>query len=142
MKRWRSGVGELIGYTISILFLTIFYFIIMNALILNNAENVMEECIMSVGRQVVICESMDQAKDRVQDAAEYYLPKETKVIDKSTIRATVSYAPGYKKDQQKWEKGKFIQISVTADVHGFSNWFHKPKTVRAIYMIENGGSSS
>lgn len=48
MKRWKKGVGEMIGYTIAILFLTIFYFIIMNALILNNAENVMEECVMNI----------------------------------------------------------------------------------------------
>lgn len=132
MKRWKKGVGEMIGYTIAILFLTIFYFIIMNALILNNAENVMEECVMNIGRQVVTCESLKDAQDRVQDVAKYYLP----------IKATVTFAPGYKKDQRKWEKGKFIQVSVTADVHGFTQWFQKPKTVRAIYMIENGGSSS
>ena len=131
MKRWKKGVGEMIGYTIAILFLTIFYFIIMNALILNNAENVMEECVMNIGRQVVTCESLKDAQDRVQDVA-----------DKSSIKATVTFAPGYKKDQRKWEKGKFIQVSVTADVHGFTQWFQKPKTVRAIYMIENGGSSS
>lgn len=131
MKRWKKGVGEMIGYTIAILFLTIFYFIIMNALILNNAENVMEECVMNIGRQVVTCESLKDAQDRVQD-----------VIDKSSIKATVTFAPGYKKDQRKWEKGRFIQVSVTADVHGFTQWFQKPKTVRAIYMIENGGSSS
>lgn len=141
MKRWKKGVGEMIGYTIAILFLTIFYFIIMNALILNNAENVMEECVMNIGRQVVTCESLKDAQDRVQDVAEYYLP-ETKVIDKSSIKATVTFAPGYKKDQRKWKKGRFIQVSVTADVHGFTQWFQKPKTVRAIYMIENGGSSS
>ena len=134
MKRWKKGVGEMIGYTIAILFLTIFYFIIMNALILNNAENVMEECVMNIGRQVVTCESLKDAQDRVQDVAEYY--------HKSSIKATVTFAPGYKKDQRKWEKGKFIQVSVTADVHGFTQWFQKPKTVRAIYMIENGGSSS
>ena len=104
MKRWKKGVGEMIGYTIAILFLTIFYFIIMNALILNNAENVMEECVMNIGRQVVTCESLKDAQDRVQDVAEYYLPKETKVIDKSSIKATVTFAPGYKKDQRKWEK--------------------------------------
>ena len=68
--------------------------------------------------------------------------KETKVIDKSSIKATVTFAPGYKKDQRKWEKGKIIQVSVTADVHGFTQWFQKPKTVRANYMIENGGSGS
>ena len=94
MKRWKKGVGEMIGYTIAILFLTIFYFIIMNALILNNAENVMEECVMNIGRQVVTCESLKDAQDRVQDVAEYY---ETKVIDKSSIKATVTFAPGYKK---------------------------------------------
>lgn len=132
MKRWKKGVGEMIGYTIAILFLTIFYFIIMNALILNNAENVMEECVMNIGRQVVTCESLKDAQDRVQDVAEYY----------RSIKATVTFAPGYKKDQRKWEKGRFIQVSVTADVHGFTQWFQKPKTVRAIYMIENGGSSS
>lgn len=142
MKRWKKGVGEMIGYTIAILFLTIFYFIIMNALILNNAENVMEECVMNIGRQVVTCESLKDAQDRVQDVAKYYLQKEIRVIDKSSIKATVTFAPGYKKDQRKWEKGRFIQVSVTADVHGFTQWFQKPKTVRAIYMIENGGSSS
>lgn len=141
MERWRRGTGEFIGYAISIMFLTIFYFIIMNALILNNAENVMEECIMNVGREVVICESLDEAKDRAQDAAEYYFPRETKVIDKESIRATVSYAPGYDKDKQEWKKGRFIQVTVTADVLGFNEWFHKPKSVRALYMIENGGGS-
>ena len=40
------------------------------------------------------------------------------------------------------EKGKFIQVTVTADVHGFTQWFKKPKTVRCIMMIENGGESS
>ena len=58
MKRWKKGVGEMIGYTIAILYLTIFYFIILNALILNNAENVMEECVMNIGRLVVTCESL------------------------------------------------------------------------------------
>ena len=97
MKRWKKGVGEMIGYTIAILFLTIFYFIIMNALILNNAENVMEECVMNIGRQVVTCESLKDAQDRVQDVAKYYLQKETRVIDKSSIKATVTFAPGYKR---------------------------------------------
>ena len=41
-----------------------------------------------------------------------------------------------------WKKGKFIQVTVTADVHGFTQWFKKPKTVRCIMMIENGGESS
>ena len=41
----------------------------------------MEECILSVGRQVVICDSLEQAQERVQDAAEYYLERETRVID-------------------------------------------------------------
>lgn len=86
LKRFRKGAGEFIGYSISILFLTIFYIIILNSLILNNAENVMEECILSVGRQVVICDSLEQAQERVQDAAEYYLERETRVIDHSSIR--------------------------------------------------------
>ena len=98
----------------------------------------MEECILSVGRQVVICDSLEQAQERVQDAAEYYLERETRVIDHSSIQATVDYAPGYESKDHVWKKGKFIQVTVTADVHGFK----KPKTVRCIMMIENGGESS
>ena len=142
LKRFRKGAGEFIGYSISILFLTIFYIIILNSLILNNAENVMEECILSVGRKVVICDSLEQAQERVQDAAEYYLERETRVIDHSSIQATVDYAPGYESKDHVWKKGKFIQVTVTADVHGFTQWFKKPKTVRCIMMIENGGESS
>ena len=56
--------------------------------------------------------------------------------------ATVDYAPGYESKDHVWKKGKFIQVTVTADVHGFTQWFKKPKTVRCIMMIENGGESS
>ena len=66
----------------------------------------------------------------------------TRVIDHSSIQSTVDYAPGYESKDHVWKKGKFIQVTVTADVHGFTQWFKKPKTVRCIMMIENGGESS
>lgn len=66
----------------------------------------MEECILSVGRQVVICDSLEQAQERVQDAAEYYLERETRVIDHSSIQATVDYAPGYESKDHVWKKRK------------------------------------
>lgn len=72
LKRFRKGAGEFIGYSISILFLTIFYIIILNSLILNNAENVMEECILSVGRQVVICDSWSSYnRDKLEKPRKY-----------------------------------------------------------------------
>ena len=62
LKRFRKGAGEFIGYSISILFLTIFYIIILNSLILNNAENVMEECItQNLAQQLVEIPVITQA---------------------------------------------------------------------------------
>ena len=113
---WKKGYGEVIGYTIAVLFLIGFFSQIVGIYMYARCGHTLNDAVMNIGRSLVTEESIDDAQAKAKKGLEKY------------------YASGSKKE---WTKGNFITVSIVAHIK--SNCFITPKvtTVSSMVMIEH-----
>ena len=134
---WKKGSGEFIGFTISCVFLSLFLALIIGVTILNNTGEVMENAVSEIGREIVVCESLEEARSQAQSMAEQVLgPYDS--IRAETIEADVDYAPG---SDTEWKKGNFIKVFLSAELVSSSPATSGVKEVSAMLMIEKNGDN-
>ena len=92
----------------------------------------MEYAVSVIARDIVICENLDEAKKTAQEEAEQILG-DSKTMPKSTIKVDVGYAPG---SDASWEKGNFVIVTISAEVHNLMPVTSGTKEVYDLVMIE------
>ncbi len=134
--KWRKGAGTFIGYTIAAIGLTYFLILIIGFSILNNAYEGMEDAAFLIGRDVVTCESLEEAQEKAQDEAKTLLGHYG-CLKKDSIIAYVEYAPG---SEEKWMKGNFIKIYLEAKVKTNEPITSGTKSCSSMFMIERNSN--
>ena len=132
---WKKGAGEFIGFTIASIGLLSFLIMILGVSLLNNTSEIMENAVSEIGRQVVTCDSIEEARADAQTIAEYIF-KDNHTITPGTVKTEIEFAPG---SDQEWKKGNFINIYLSAELVSTTPATSGVKEVSALLMIENDG---
>lgn len=133
---WRKGTGEFIGFTIASIGLVTFLIMIISVSLLDHTSEMMENAVSEIGRQVVTCDSIEEAREDAQIIAEYVLEGNSTVVDGS-VEADVEYSVGA---DAQWQKGNYITVYLSAELDNMFPSTSGTKEVSAILMIENSGS--
>lgn len=132
---WRRGGGEFVGYSISMVFLSYLFILIISFMILNSAMGTIENASALISRDIVSCSSLEDAQERAQKDAEAYL-KQCGNIKSDSIKAEVGYAAGSDTD---WQKGNFLEVTISGYVKTCEPFTSGVKISTATIMIENSG---
>lgn len=95
----------------------------------------MENAVSEIGRQVVTCDSIEEARADAQTIAEYIF-EDNHTITPGTVKTKIKFAPG---SDQEWKKGNFINIYLSAELVSTTPATSGVKEVSALLMIENDG---
>lgn len=137
---WRKGEGEFLGGVISIIFLCYLLFIILGLFNFYNTSISMDNALTEISRDIVVCTSLDEARDTAREEAEDYLEKIGN-IRKESISAEVDFAAG--SIDEEWRKGNFIDITISAYINTSEPFTSQTKTATTTVMIErNGGDTN
>ena len=130
---WKKGYGEVIGYTIAVLFLIGFFSQIVGIYMYARCGHTLNDAVMNIGRSLVTEESIDDAQAKAKKGLEKYMG-DTQIMPLNEMSISVDYASGSKKE---WTKGNFITVSIVAHIK--SNCFITPKvtTFSSMVMIEH-----
>lgn len=132
-KKWKQGSGEAIGFGICMTFMTMFLIYLIGFFILTRTTNQMENAANLIARNIVVCDSIEDARVLAQDKAEEYLTDYMSVISTDSIEAKVEYAAGA---DREWEKGNYITLFLTVDIDSHMPVMSGLKTVTVMMMIE------
>lgn len=132
-KKWKQGSGEAIGFGICMTFMTMFLIYLIGFFILTRTTNQMENAANLIARNIVVCDSIEDARVLAQDKAEEYLTDYMSVIYTDSIEAKVEYAAG---SDREWEKGNYITLFLTVDIDSHMPVMSGLKTVTVMMMIE------
>lgn len=97
-KKWKQGSGEAIGFGICMTFMTMFLIYLIGFFILTRTTNQMENAANLIARNIVVCDSIEDARVLAQDKAEEYLTDYMSVISTDSIEATENA------DANEWRK--------------------------------------
>ena len=111
MYKWmRKGTGEIMGFMLSMGFLLPLIFIMMGTMSLYTSLRMVDFASQSAARAAIVCEDKSSAERAAASKASRVLASLPAI---SSVNASVDYAPG---SRQKWEKGSFVYVTVTAHV--------------------------
>lgn len=129
---WKKASGEVIGFTIGLLFLLSFFSQMIGVFIYSAHKEELNDAVMRIGRSLVTEESIEDAQKKAEEVMNAYMvDREYMPLDEMSI--FVDYSPGSKKE---WTKGNFITVSMAAHIK--SGCLMTPGTtiVSTMVMIE------
>lgn len=136
LKRdFQRGDGEFLGFTIGMVGLAFMILMIVGIFQLCMATSQLENAIDLISRDIVTCESLDDAKDKANTEAQTLLSG-YHAIKSDSVEADVYYAPGSDSDHREWVKGNFVEVSITVKLTVKNPFVNKLRTVTALVMIE------
>lgn len=133
--KWKTGAGELIGYTVSMVFLCYLLIIIIGFMILNTNYSALENVSSVIARDVVVCTSLEDARMLAQSEAERYLQQYDSI---SEVKAEVDYTAGSDND---WLKGNFVTVTISGYIRTCEPFTSGKRYSVATVMIENNGGA-
>lgn len=107
----KKGAGEMIGFMICSAFLLPLIFIMMGSISLYSSLRMVDIASQAAARKAIVCEDMSSAERAAASRASEILGPLPQI---GAVNTRVEYAPGSKR---KWEKGSFVYVTVTANVH-------------------------
>lgn len=112
MYKWmKKGTGEILGFTLSMGFLLPLIFVMMGTLSLYTSLRMVDFASQSAARAAIVCEDKSSAERAAASKASKVLSSLPAI---GAVNASVDYVPG---SRNKWEKGSFVYVTVTAHVH-------------------------
>ena len=130
---WNKGTGEFIGFALTSVILLGIFIIIIGVVLLNNTSEIMDNAVSEIGRQVVTCDSIDDARRDAQMIADDIF-QDNKSIVPGTVRVEVEFSLG---SDTEWKKGNFITVFLSAELISTTPATSGVKEVSAMLMIEN-----
>lgn len=150
-KKMR-GAGELIGFTIASLLLTMFLILLLGCGELYATLKSLDEGVQDLGRAAVVCTSLEDAQKTVQKQAQKKFSG-NHLIQAKSIKTNVSYVKVQKpkssdntnsdfnaQNQASWMKGNFIRIVLTVHVKTTTPVTSGTKGAETTMMIERNGT--
>lgn len=133
--KWKKGAGELIGYTVSMVFLCYLLIIIIGFMILNTNYSALENVSSVIARDAVVCTSLEEARTLAQREAETYLEPYDSITH---VKAEVEYAAG---SNNEWLKGNFITVTISGYIRTCEPFTSGNRYSATTVMIENNGGA-
>lgn len=103
-KRWKSGNGEFIGFTIVAIIISALIILLAAFIQLSLATGSITKNITAISRAASVCTSMEDARIQAQNVAENIL------TDRSISQVSVDVE--YAGNTTKWESGGYITVTV------------------------------
>ena len=97
---WEKGYGEVIGYTIAVLFLIGFFSQIVGIYMYARCGHTLNDAVMNIGRSLVTEESINDAQAQAKKGLEKYMG-DTQIMPLNEMSISVDYASGSKKEWTK-----------------------------------------
>ena len=134
-KDFQRGAGEFLGFTIGIIGLAFMILMIVGIFQLCMATSQLENAVDLISRDIVTCESLDDANDKANREAQALL-EGYQAIEPDSIETEVYYTSGADSDHRDWVKGNFVEVSITVKLTVKNPFINKLRTVTALVMIE------
>lgn len=151
-KKWRRGASSL-AFAFTSVFLTLLLLLSVGCLILFHSYQIMDETVIQIGRDLVVCQSMEEAQKLADKEAkemlnDYFVLSDAtahvsytfvSTSDSTGSTGTTGTAGG--SSQSNWVRGNFITISVSAKVHSTTPFTSGYRNSQTVMMIERNGST-
>lgn len=136
MKHKLKGSGEFIGWTVAVTGLTSFVILLVGLFFLCRGVSQMENAVDTISRDIVVCDSLSDARTLAQEKAEKQMADFDSVIKAGTVKAEVVYSPG---SRQEWKKGNYVTVILSADMDCRVPVISGVRETSAMVMIERDG---
>lgn len=134
MRKKLKGSGEIIGYTVTSILLTIIFIFAINIFLYFYVESQIQSAADVIARRIVVCDSLEAARTKAQGTADEILV--SKSIREGSVRVYVEYVPG---SIQEWKKGSFIMIFISANIRTGLPFSSGNVDTSTMVMVEGGG---
>ena len=131
MKKWKTGMGEFVGFTVSVACLLYIFVIFIGFAILQNGITSIEDATTMIEREIVVQESKEEAEELAEKQAKKMLSS-CHNIPQNSIRTKINYAGGCK----SWQKGQFGILRLRAKVKTMDPFTTKTYESHVLFMIE------
>lgn len=156
-KRWQRGASSL-AFAFTSVFLTLLLLLSVGCLILFHSYQIMDETVIRIGRDLVVCESMENAQKLADKEAKEMLDNYF-VLSDATAHVTYTFVSASGStgstgttgtagtaatgnSQNGWVRGNFITVSVSAKVHSTTPFTSGYRNSQTVMMIERNGGGS
>ena len=85
-----------------------------------------------IARDIVVCESLDAAKELAKNEAEVFFGR-TANIELKSLMVDVDYTMG---SDREWKKGNYITLTIAGNINGFNMFVGNTYTTDTMMMIE------
>ncbi len=137
LKRdFRKGDGEYIGFALGMVGICFLIWMLASIFTLCMATSQLEYAVDLISRDIVTCESLEDAMEKARDEAQTYLSM-CNVVEENSIDADIYYAPGSSEDHREWTKGNFVEVSITAKLRLRNPFVDSRRVETALVMIEH-----
>lgn len=130
---WEHGGGTFIGYAIAMTSFCTILVLLLGLFQITRTNTQLEHAADKISRDIVVCESLDEARALAQEELEAYMQGFMIPIKEDHLLAEVYYNPG---SEEEWKKGNFINLLLTAEYDYHVPLISGTRTVTAMVMIE------
>lgn len=130
--KWKRGGGTFLEFSITGVFLTTILILAIELFYRHYYINNFDLCVNQVARDIVVCDSLEDAKKLAKKNAKEYFEAVDGLSKDDIERVDVYYAAG---SNQIWEKGSFIEVYVEGKIGGIGGNIGKKKKHQAIVMM-------
>lgn len=132
-KKWERGGGTYIGYAIAMTSFCTILILLIGLFQIARTSTQLEHAADKISRDIVVCESLEEAQILAQEELEAYMEGFMIPIKEDHILAEVYYNPG---SDAEWKKGNFINLLLTTEYDSRVPFISGTRTVSAMVMIE------
>lgn len=135
MKKVNLETGtSLLEFSITGLFLTFILLALVNIFMKRYAMENFELYTSQIAREIVVCESLEEAQKMAKDLADIYFPMTTN-IDSDSLKIYVDYTIG---SPTEWKKGSYIDVCVSGTIYSFNMFLPSEYESEIMVMVEKG----
>lgn len=135
LDRFKKGNGEVMGFTVTSVFILFLIFQLTAFIQLSYSLNDMTKILNVVSRSVAVCTSLDDAKEQGQRVAESAITNS----NIENIEVSVDYAGGC----TDWQPGTYLTVTVGADVKTIEPYITSGvRSKSAVVSVENGSGGT
>lgn len=129
----KRGSGTFLEFSITAVMLTSILLMIVNLFIKRYAIEDFELVANQISRDIVVCSSIEQAKEKADKEAQSLADMVSHV---NYLETEVNFAPG---SDEEWKKGNYILIKLKGVIAGYSRFVPSEYVTERLVMIENDG---
>lgn len=117
---WKRGGGELVGFSISIMFLSIIFVLFLYIVELGLAKVAVEEAVYLSARSAVVCDNYQEGREAAYKRAKEALTNSAigLNLDKLEVDIEVVSGTAYDSGEPQWEKGALLKCNVRVPLVG------------------------